>query len=202
VFADSTFPVVIDGKPLIYPGLLIDGLTYVPLSVVSERLGAKVNWDGTQATVRTISEPMISPATKDPSHVSKVEAALKLLKEKDPADYELVCRHVIFININEDETNKLLGETLLYNDVFNRELMANGILLTSTLLNKNDTILTASVIVHETTHLCNVSNKDIYNNRKADENIAFLRSITTLRILGAPQQLIDHTEYTRKQITK
>jgi hypothetical protein len=69
------------------------------------------------------------------------------------------------------------------------------------LLAEKDSIFTASVIVHEATHLCNAYG-GIAPGGKEDENIASLRDIATLRILGASQQLIDGAERTRTQAIK
>jgi hypothetical protein len=206
--ADAPVAVVVNGVTLSTPGLLINGSTYVPLRAVSEGLGAKVDWDGSRAIVETakaaaetMSEPKIISLTGDSGQKAKVEAALQLLKEKSPADYELVCKYAKFIDISEEKTD-VLGETFTYTEVKSGKTTAEKIFLTKVLLDKNDNIYTASVIVHEATHLCNTQNKAIFDNRKTDENIAFLRGIATLRTLGASQQVIDEVEYTRTQVIK
>jgi hypothetical protein len=196
--AEAPVTVLVDGKALNTPGLLINDTTYVPLRAVSESLGAKVEWDG-RAIISTLGKPVING---DESQKAKVEAALQLLKEKDPADYEMVCRYVKFIDITDDNNKRLLGSVLTYTPVDGGETEGESINLTSTLLNKNDSIYTASVIVHEATHLCNTQNKNITTNNKADENIAYLRGIAALRILGASQSLIDGTEATRLRVTR
>jgi hypothetical protein len=194
--AEAPVTVLVDGKALNTPGLLINDTTYVPLRAVSESLGAKVEWDG-RAIISTLGKPVING---DESQKAKVEAALQLLKEKDPADYELVCRYVKFIDVINDNTK--LGSTLTYRPIDGGGAKGESIKLTLTLLNKNDSIYTASVIVHEATHLCNAQNENIIANNKIDENIAYLRGITVLRILGAPQSLIDGTEATRLSVIR
>lgn len=44
--ANDTVSVIVDGKKLDTPALLIDNTTYVPLRAVSESMGAEVAWDG------------------------------------------------------------------------------------------------------------------------------------------------------------
>jgi hypothetical protein len=196
VVAEAPVTVIVDGKTLNTPGLLINDTTYVPLRAVSESLGAKVEWDG-RAIISTLGRPVI---TGDESQKAKVEVALQLLQEKDPADYELVCRYVKSINITDEK--KILGSTLTYTAIDSGKTFGESICLTLTLLNKYDTIYTASAIVHEATHLCNTQNKNITSNNKVDENIAYLRGIAVLRILGASQSTIDGVEATRLRVIK
>jgi opacity protein-like surface antigen len=193
--ADAPITVIVDGKTLNTPGVLMNDTTYVPLRVVSESLGAKVEWDG-RAIISTLGRPVING---DESQKAKVEAALQLLKEKDPADYEMVCRYVKVINITDEK--KILGSALTYTAIDSGETFGGSICLTETLFNKNNDIYTASVIVHEATHLCNARN-NIKSASKMDENIAFLQEIAVLRILGASQSLIDGTEATRLRVTR
>jgi hypothetical protein len=196
--AEAPVTVIVDGKALNTPGLLINDTTYVPLRAVSESLGAKVEWDG-RAIISTLGRPVING---DESQKAKVEAALQLLKEKDPADYELVCRYVKFIDITDGAASYSLGQALIETRENPHRIVAEKINLTPLLLDKYDTVYTASTIVHEATHLCNAFNDSIRVNNRADENIAFLHQIAVLRILGASQSLIDGTEATRLRVTR
>jgi hypothetical protein len=196
--AEAPVTVLVDGKALNTPGLLINDTTYVPLRAVSESLGAKVEWDG-RAIISTLGRPVI---TGDESQKAKVEAALQLLKEKDPADYELVCRHVKKILIDNDGSGKILAYAMVPTVITPGVAEPDTIFLTAVLLNKNDNIYSASTIVHEATHLCNAYNENIRSNNKTDENIAYLQGIAVLRILGASQQTIDTVEYMRTQRIK
>ena len=45
-FANEAVSVIVDGKTIDTPALLIDNTTYVPLRAVSETMGAEVSWDG------------------------------------------------------------------------------------------------------------------------------------------------------------
>jgi len=193
--ADAPVNVIVNGKVLNTPGLIINDRTYVPLRAVSEGLGAQVDWDGSQAIVTSVKEPNISGKS---ASIDRVKQALDLLKEKDPADYEFVCRYVKFIRITDDA--KILGNTSTYTAIETGEKIAESICLTSTLFNNYDSIHVASTMVHEATHLCNAHYKNITSNNKADENIAYLRGIATLRILGASQSDIDGTEATRLRV--
>jgi hypothetical protein len=196
--AEAPVTVIVDGKALNTPGLLINDTTYVPLRAVSESLGAKVEWDG-RAIISTLDRPVI---TGDESQKAKVEAALNLLKEKDPADYELVCRYVKKILIDNDGSGKILAYAMVPTVITPGVAEPDTIFLTAVLLNKNDNIYSASTIVHEATHLCNAYNENIRSNNKTDENIAYLQGIAVLRILGASQQTIDTVEYMRTQRIK
>jgi hypothetical protein len=196
--AEAPVTVLVDGKALNTPGLLINDTTYVPLRVVSESLGAKVEWDG-RAIISTLGRPVI---TGDESQKAKVEAALQLLKEKDPADYEMVCRYVKKILIDNDGSGKILAYAMVPTVITPGVAEPDTIFLTAVLLNKNDNTRTAASIVHEATHLCNAYVENIRSNNKTDENIAYLQEIAVLRILGASQQTIDTVEYARTQKIK
>jgi hypothetical protein len=196
--AEAPVTVIVDGEELSTPGLLINDATYVPLRAVSESLGAKVEWDG-RAVISTLGRPVI---TGDESQKAMVEAALNLLKEKDPADYELVCRYVKSINVTDSVASYSLGQALIETRENPHRIVAEKINLTPLLLEKYDTVYTASTIAHEATHLCNALNDSIRVNDKADENIAFLHQITVLRILGASKSLIDGTEAIRLEVIR
>jgi hypothetical protein len=186
--AEAPVTVLVDGKALNTPGLLINDTTYVPLRAVSESLGAKVEWDG-RAIISTLGRPVI---TGDESQKAKVEAALQLLQEKDPADYELVCRYV--------------KELIIEAKPFGNDYLAgiksatSSIRLSPTLMGQNNIPFLASCIVHEAAHLSN--GKYYIIHRQTDENIAYLREIATMRILGVSQQLIDGTEAARLRVIK
>lgn len=185
VIADAPVNVVVNGKVLSTPGLIIDSKTYVPLRAVGEELGAQVNWDGNQVTVNNIKEPVISG---DAKYKLMVVKALQLLKEKDPQDYELVCRNTKDIIILSERIQTKAGEAYAVTG-------AEKFKLSPALFEKNNIPLLASTMVHESSHLCNDKN-GIWNS-STTENIAHLHQISALRILGASQQDIDGVEQTR-----
>jgi|GEM_PF-3666921 len=184
--ADAPVNVIVNGKVLNTPGLIINDRTYVPLRAVSEGLGAQVDWDGSQAIVTSVKEPNISG---DSVSVNEVKQALALLKEKDPADYEVVCRYTQNILVSSIALSSQLGEA--YAITAGRD----NYILSYKLLQKNDIEYLASTLVHESLHLCS-DNYNIVNIRES-ENISYLRQISVLRILGASQKDIDDTERTR-----
>ena len=192
VSADTQVPVLVNWKTLGVPGLLIDGSTYVPLRAVSESLGAKVEWDGNRAIITSLKEPGI---TGDLRNKDMVVKALQILKEKDPADYEFVCQNANEVDLKTEGFDIMGGEAWAGITTSTKSIRISPLLLA-----ENDIPLLASCLVHEATHLFNMEYYIIDN--KKDENLAYLRQITTLRILGADQKDIDGTEATRLRTIK
>ena len=172
-------------------GLLIDNTAYVPLREVSESLGAKVDWKGDEhyIEVSTTQRPEIIGDEITPM----VTQALDLLQEKDPVDYEMVCREVKTIEYyggrfssDKYETSKLAamayenGQKIVIGKAYAKSYMFTPIDVAATL-------------VHESTHLANRSSFPLIES----ENIAYLREIATLRILGASQANITKAEQIR-----
>ncbi len=58
----------------------------------------------------------------------------------------------------------------------------------------------AGVLVHESSH--NLDNKYGITDYYITENMAYLREIAVLKILGVPQQDIDSLEKTRQRVLK
>jgi len=190
--ADAPVNVIVNGKILSTPGLVINDRTYVPLRAVSEGLGAQVDWDGSQAIVTSVKEPNISGKS---ASIDRVKQALDLLKEKDPADYEFVCRYTKEIKILPYKI--YVGQTEGYAMTGTDPVIE----LSPRLFQDKDVKCIAGTLVHESVHLCDKS----YNasiDIPTTENNAYLHQIAVLRILGASQSEIDGIEQTRIRVTK
>jgi hypothetical protein len=186
--ADAPVNVIVNGKMLDTPGLIINDRTYVPLRAVSEGLGAQVDWDGTQVIVTSVKEPVI---TGDNVSASKVNEALDLLKSKTPADYEMVCRYTNKIEIFSKTINA--GSVYAWTS-------GNGEMAIGPEIIAEGTIPLAAVLVHEASHIADNKYAIIY--KQTTENNAFLHQIAVLRILGTPQSYIDAVEQTRLRVIK
>lgn len=164
-----------------------DNRIFVPLRFVGEAMGYKVEWkDGMviMATATDLARPKI---IGDETFVNAINDALDLLRDKSPADHELVCRNIQDIQITED-TNK------------SAFMLGRNVRISSYLISINDgykNAYIAAVLTHEALHA--VNNKygmDI----KEQENQSYLREMNVLRILEVPQQQIDNIERTRQRI--
>ena len=133
-------------------GLLIDNTTYVPLRVVGESLGAKVDWKGDEhyIEVSTTQRPEIIGDEIAPM----VNKALNLLQEKDPVDYEMVCREIKTVEYRETaiESDKY-GDLILVAASYPGQKVVIGKALVESYL--YTPIEVAATLVHESVHITN-----------------------------------------------
>ena len=177
-------PTLINGVGMNLDTVNVDNRLYLPLRTLGEALGMDVQWDGTFVRVNSAKRPII---TGDANSINIINQALDLLKTSDPADYDLVCKYTKRIMVSTEQLNSQWGEAdakILEPDtcIIGPRILSNGKYLAATL-------------VHESSHLCDSSN--LLYERISSENKAYLRQISTLRILGASQQDIDDAERTR-----
>lgn len=183
--AAAAHTIFIDDTPYYEDTIVQDGSIYVPLRFIAEKMGAQVKWIEPMAVITTINKPKIAG---DDDFVKMVNNALDLLKAKDPVDYELVCEYAGEITLIDRPGSA--GWTSGSNICIGKDLLKDSAL--------NNPIFVASVLVHESIHNANCKYGII--DKKAQENIAYLHDINVLRILNAPQYLIDNSEQTRKEV--
>jgi len=176
--ADAPINVVVDGKALSTPGLVIDNTTYAPIRAVADAFGATTEWQGDTVSIRISARPIITGG--DSISRAITNQALDILSDNDPADYEMVCRYTKEIIISNTKINTPKG--LAYAITAGYKTFE----LSPTIFTERTPEYIAAALVHEACHLCNNSG----------EKVAYLRQIATLRILGASQKDIDDEERT------
>lgn len=186
VSAAQKFYVWVNGVKLDANAVNISGRIYVPVRAVAEVLGAEVSWDGTNAKVKSvIRRPVIEG---DKTFVDKINEALDLLYEKDPAHYVLVCQNVKKIYVDENIKSEQEG--------FIRLAETNGedIGFSPRYANDKDRFVKEYIVgtlVHEASHNAFFRTQAFLSDTKKDETIAYTHSITAMELVGAPQWMID-----------
>lgn len=184
VSAAQKFYVWVNGVKLDANAVNISGRIYVPVRAVAEVLGAEVSWDGTNAKVKSvIRRPVIEG---DKTFVDKINEALDLLYEKDPAHYAMVCQNTRKIFVDEKINTTRIAET-------------NGedVGFSSHYVKDKDRFVKEYIVgtlVHEASHNAFFRTQVFLFDTKKDETIAYTHSITAMELAGAPQWMIDERE--------
>lgn len=176
-------PVIyIDGVPQNAEIVWKDDRIYVPLRFVSEKLGAEVSWDGQAAQIETrkLKRPEI---VGDSEFVKVVNESLDLLEERDFPHYFIICDNVDRIWMQE----QVVVEDNAWALTFERRTIITQAL-------RNDSkrfvpVYMAATLTHEATHSNSFRYSDEY-----DEYAAYSHGETVLKMLDAPQWMIDETE--------
>lgn len=85
-YAASDIKLMINGKEIKTSIITVDGFSYVPLRVVSETLGADINWDSVTRTITITSKTTIEAldTTPTPEHSkTTIDSKLDLIKYLD-----------------------------------------------------------------------------------------------------------------------
>lgn len=187
VSAAQKYFVWVNGVKLDAVAVNIGGRIYVPIRAVAESLSSDVSWDGTNAKVKSvIRRPVIEG---DKAFVDKINEAMDLLYEKDPAHYVLVCQNTRKILANEKVVKSRLAETNGKDISFATHFISDDRFIPEFI---------AGILVHEATHNTYFQTQIDYNDYKKDETIAFTHSITALELIDAPQWTIDHQKEAMK----
>lgn len=162
-----------------------DGRIYVPIRFIAENLDCEVEWKNGQVRIEQI---IPRPKVEGDARVKRVvNEALNLLKEHDPAHYNMVCQNCRAINI----ARLPLGGSEFY-------IYANassfGFVFSPDFVEDQKRFipeLVAGLMVHETAHTCWKMNDMSPDDRYNDENIAYEHEIIALELINAPQWVID-----------
>lgn len=183
----------VNGSPYVVDSIVKDGITYVPVRFVSEKMGAQVGYDAASDTVniegaagnnRALVRP---PISGDTAFVSMVNQALDLLQTTDRVHYYLICQNVTGIVLNKDMQGDRQGYVTGY-------CMPNGVISLTEKFTQDKNLYNpmgvAGVISHEAIHAMQFNyfpnlptdNKEIeaYNN----QSLALMQ-------IGAPAWLVD-----------
>jgi hypothetical protein len=221
VYAVPYIKLVINGQQVNtdVPPQIVNGTTLVPIRVISESLGAKVNWDGDTQTVTvdmpretleahivdtfwdtyysdTVTEPKIGNSVT-PEFKNVLQKALDLLKEKDNVVYKFVCTYVQEIDEQPNKDNNVGAWTSsnIYNVYFN----SNNV--NSIVSSDWGVEYTALTLAHETYHISafiSGSNFCIADDVNAQEIPAFEFEYSVAKHIGAASDL---QNWLKQQIT-
>lgn len=178
---------VIDGMPYYEESILKDGKLYVPLRVVTDRLGLELTWNGAMATVETkVNRPQIPG---DEQFKAKVTEALDLLEAKDVPHYVMLCQNVRSI-WQGTESDDATTEKLI---VFAR--CKGGVIVICPAYYNNKTKFIpeylAGILVHEACHSAWYENYKKNDEKlldtNANETMAYVNELTALILLDAPE---------------
>lgn len=186
VAADESTQVYVNGN-YVGEGVLINDTTYVPVRLVSENLGAKVDWDGAvwiDEQPEQLQRPVI---VGDEEFVTMVNAALDLLQEKDFLHYATVCQ--LGWSIERRDKSPMfkmgvasieVGHIVIYDLLVNSKRLYNPQYLAGTL-------------VHESSHAVgnNLSNWTEIGDPKLGEKMAYANELTAFKLIDAPQWMQD-----------
>jgi hypothetical protein len=184
-WADDYIQVYINGERLnSIPGPReIDGRVFVPLRAVSDAMGASVGWDGNSNTayIATQRDALTDiEIVGDAAFKEAMTDALKLLKDKSPADYALIGQYVRVIVL--DDSTKV-PRTYGYDMIIH----------VPTDYSNADKMWWAAILAHEAMHLeywYNVQKMP----REQEELNASKKQKEVLRKIGAPQWMIEYVE--------
>ncbi|ADL70142.1 copper amine oxidase domain protein [Thermoanaerobacterium thermosaccharolyticum DSM 571] len=224
VYAVPYIRLIINGQQVYtdVPPQIVNGTTLVPIRVISETLGAKVNWDGNTQTV-TVDMPQYTPEAKMVEHYwettndntgnitppaidssvsgtlnSYLKDAYTLLKQKAPEAYKLVCAYISKVSEAETTTDSNVFATTYSNThtiVFNTPALK--------MFNNNPYFYNveciAITLAHEAYHGQQMASGSFEpNNVNCNEATAYTYEYFVAKQLGVPQDLLN---WIKTQIT-
>jgi hypothetical protein len=186
----QTVRLMVDDKELTSdpPAMIINDRTFVPLRVVSEALGASVDWNNGTVFIKTktvdIKEIKRPPIKGDQEFIDKINAALDLLEEKDFPHYVMVCQNTKGINKGQRAPNDIEGTVA-------KHWCGYTIILNTLIDDPKRYVPTylAGTLVHEGCHAVNY-NYDI----TPTEEESFSHQLAVLRLLGSPEWMRNSCE--------
>ncbi|WHE07074.1 copper amine oxidase N-terminal domain-containing protein [Thermoanaerobacterium thermosaccharolyticum] len=216
---------VINGQQIYtdVPPQIVNGTTLVPIRIISETLGAKVNWDGNTQTVtvnmpqetleahtvdsfwnlytshNSITEPKIGDSVT-PEFKNVLRKALDLLKQKDFNAYMFICAYIPEIDEQPNKDDKIGawtdGTTL--NVYFNSNYVKHVVTASNNSWGVEYTAITlAHEAFHESTY-CSGSIVVISDSPSAVEIPAYEFEYSVAKHLGVNQDLLN---WIKQQIT-
>ncbi|WP_233432505.1 MULTISPECIES: copper amine oxidase N-terminal domain-containing protein [Thermoanaerobacterium] len=222
VYAVPYIKLVINGQQVNtdVPPQIVNGTTLVPIRVISESLGAKVDWDGNTQTVSvtmpretleahtvdtfweacesdTVTEPIIDDSVT-PEFKAVLQKALALLKEKDNTTYKFVCVYIPRIAVQQYKDN-IVGSWVDYttHNVYFNSTNINRITSGGTWGIEYVAITLAHEAYHEST-FCSGSSISIYSDVNEDEIQAYAFEYAVAKHLGVSSDL---QNWVKQQIT-
>ncbi len=164
----------------------IDGKSFVPLRVITESLGSKVEWKESDIYITpSLTRPSIKGEAK---YTSMINKSLDLLSIRNPVGYILICKYVSGINVDNKPISKQESDYYAYT-------LFNTITVNTNLLEdkeKNIPEFLAAILVHEGVHAAQNSFQFTFLSNKEDiEKEAYVYALNSLWLLNAPKWSMD-----------
>ncbi|MGF7400848.1 copper amine oxidase-like protein [Thermohydrogenium kirishiense] len=222
VYAVPYIRLIINGQQVYtdVPPQIVNGTTLVPIRVISETLGAKVNWDGDTQTVtvdmpqytleartveyfwdvysnniENVQEPKLDNSVS-PELKTLLSKAYELLKQKAPQVYEFVCAYILEIQEAPlDKSIAAVTDTATHIVTFNSSYTKQAINFPGTL----GVEVIATTLAHEAYHESSVCT-GTYNtavDNKTIEALAYAFEYGVAKQLGVSQ---DYFNWIKTQI--
>lgn len=223
VYAVPYIRLIINGQQVYtdVPPQIVNGTTLVPIRIISETLGAKVNWDGNTQTV-TVDMPQYTPEVQtveyywnvyssnienvqEPKLDDSVSLELKtllseaytLLQQKDPQVYKFVCAYIPEIQEAPlDKSIAAVTDTGTRTVTFNSNNTKQVVDFSGTLGAEYIAVTLAHEAYHESS-LCSGTYNTTVDN-KTIEALAYTFEYGVAKQLGVPQDLLN---WIKTQIT-
>jgi len=188
--------IYINGDATTSDMIIQNGVTYVPLRCIAEKLDCDVKWTGTEIKINSVyRRPRLDG---DKAFQDMMNKALDLLQQKDPADYAAICQSTDAILASIDNVSS--ADNLISLAMGgNRRIYILPALRESNLYTPEFLV---GVLVHEATHLCYEQSGGNMANVKQNEQIAYDREIFSLEMVDAPQWMIANVKKSRELVIK
>lgn len=183
----SIVKVIVDGREVSsdVPAVIIDGRTMVPLRLVAESMGRKIEWDQDQFAAKVTNvngrperQPLID--WQIPAFEARIRETLTFLKDKAPDRYKAVIENVDLIVAGT-------GNAAL--------LRNNTVTISSKYFEAYSLTWLANILVHEAKHIeLFRSGSPLARDAVSDEREAFKVSKEFLVEVGAPESEIKTVE--------
>ncbi|WP_085113690.1 copper amine oxidase N-terminal domain-containing protein [Thermoanaerobacterium sp. PSU-2] len=223
VYAVPYIKLVINGQQVStdVPPQIVNGTTLVPIRVISESLGAKVNWDGDTQTVTvdmpretleahtvdtfwntycsgTVTEPKIGDSVT-PEFKDVLQKALDLLKEKDNTVYRFVCAYIPEIDEQpyKDDNIGAWTDSMTHTVYFNSDNVSQTVSASNTWGTEYTALTLAHEAFHEST-ICSGSIIPISTDTNNRELQAYTFEYAVAKHIGAASDL---QNWLKQQIT-
>lgn len=188
VAADIPYKLIVDNELVDKPVVIIDGTAYVPIRAVADTFNATTDWNAATKTINIKTKPDVKeikrpPINGDAEFISKINAALDLLEQKDFPHYVMVCQNTFDIAplliANPAEAVK---DSLAFNFFGSTRIMP--LLINDT--QRYTPVYLAGILVHEACHATTTK-----YDKPGTEKDAYAHGLTVFKLLDAPQWMQD-----------
>ncbi len=164
----------------------IDGKSFVPLRVITESLGSKVEWKETDIYITPdLKRPSIKGEAK---YTNMINKSLDLLSIRNPVGYILICKYVSRINVDNKPIPKQESDYYAYT-LFDTVTVNTNLLEDK---EKNIPEFLAAILVHEGVHAAqNGFQFTLLSNKEDIEKEAYVYALNSLWLLNAPKWSVD-----------